>query len=252
MVVARNLVLTHAGGIVLDLCDLTLPAGATTAVLGPNTRAKSMLLRAIAGHLRPWVGTLVVLGRRPAQTRRRVRYVPQARSASGDLPLTVREVVADEGPDGLGHLGHRRRAHGSTVDGVLERLGLAHLAHRPVGQLTRSRRQLVLIAHGLVHAGELLLLDEPLGPLDLGSQQVVTGVLGEEQRAGRPVVVTTNDLGVAAQAQHVVLVAGRVVVEGPPTDVLVPASLDGIYGIRSALDVRSSFWTSQRRRGGWG
>ena len=93
-----------------------------------------------------------------------------------------------------------------------------------------GQRQRVYLAQGLAQQADLLLLDEPVTGLDLTSLDRIASVLREETDKGRTVVVTTHELHTAQAADHVVLVAGRIVAEGTPTEVLTPEHLAEAYG----------------------
>ena len=78
--------------------------------------------------------------------------------------------------------------------------------------------------------GTLLLLDEPITGLDLVSRQHILDAIAAERAAGHTVVVSTHDLGDASQADHLLLLAGRVVASGTPEDVLTDTHLADAYG----------------------
>ena len=177
-----------------------------------------------------------MLGHRPADVRRRVAYVLQATSVDQYLPVTVREVV------GMGRypLTRRlarvgaaaRRADRVAVDEALDRLELGDLTRRYLGELSGGQRQRVLVAQGLAQAGDVLLLDEPVSGLDVASAERISAIVAEERAAGRTVVVATHDLAEAAAADRAVLLAGRLVAAGDPTDVLCRDHLAAAYGHR--------------------
>lgn len=224
--------LAHRHQVALRDVDLALPAGRVSALVGPNGSGKSTLLHAIAGLLAPVAGTVTVLGRRAHAAPRLVAYVLQAAAVNDHLPVTVREVVtmgryAAAGP--FRRLGPSDR---SLVAEAIERLELGSLARRHLGELSGGERQRVFVAQGLAQAADLLLLDEPVTGLDLASRQRIATVIAEERAAGRTVVVSTHDLGDAAEADHLVLLAGRVVAAGTPESVLTAANLAAAYGGR--------------------
>jgi ABC-type Mn2+/Zn2+ transport system ATPase subunit len=232
----RDVVARRGGRPVLRVDRLDLPAGAVSAVVGPNGSGKSTLLHVVAGLLPGVQGDVRVLGRRPAEVRRRVAYVLQATAVSPHLPVTVREVVAmgryavPPGERGRGR--SRRRRDRAVVDAALERLELGGLTRRYLGELSGGQRQRVLVAQGLAQEGEVLLLDEPVAGLDLASAEQIAAIVAEERAAGHAVVVATHDLTEAMAADHVVLLAGRVVAAGSPAEVLTRAHLADAYGDR--------------------
>ena len=231
-----DVVARRDGRPVLRVDRLDIPAAAVTAVVGPNGSGKSTLLHVVAGLLPGVQGDVRVLGRRPAEVRRRVAYVLQATAVSPHLPVTVREVVAmgryAVPPAERGRGRARRRRDRAVVDAALERLELGGLTRRYLGELSGGQRQRALVAQGLAQEGEVLLLDEPVAGLDLASARQIAAIVAEERAAGHAVVVATHDLTEAMAADHVALLAGRVVAAGAPGEVLTRAHLADAYGDR--------------------
>jgi manganese transport system ATP-binding protein len=231
-VAARDLELRRGGRVALRVDELALPVGQVTALVGPNGSGKSTLLHAIAGLLSPIAGELTVLGEPAARARSRVAYVLQSTEVAEHLPVTVGEVVAMARYPRLGLVRRPKAADRAAVAEALERLELSDLVKRHVGELSGGQRQRVFVAQGLAQAADLLLLDEPVSGLDLASAERIRESVAGERAAGRTVVVSTHDLGEAQTADHVVLLAGRVVAAGPPAAALTPATLADAYGPR--------------------
>ena len=217
---------------VLANADFRLPAGSVTSLVGPNGAGKSSLLNAIVGLLPVQAGSLSVLGLDPLKARRRVAYVLQSAKVNEQLPVTVREVVTMGRFAERGALGRLRSSDREIVDEAIERLEIAPLVSRHLGELSGGQRQRVFVAQGLAQQAELLLLDEPVTGLDLVSRQRILDVVAEERSAGRTVVMTTHDLSEAAETDHVRLLAGRVVAAGTPAEVLTTEHLASAYGGR--------------------
>lgn len=225
----EGLRVTFGARVALDGVSFTLTAGQATSLIGPNGSGKSTLLNAIAGLRRPAAGRVTVLGAEPAAVRARVAYVLQATTTGEHLPVTVREAVA---MGRYAHLGALRRFTADDrrlVDEALDRLDLGPLAKRHLNELSGGQRQRVFVAQGLVQHGDVLLLDEPLAGLDLASQQKIRAVIAEERDRGRTVVTSTHDLSEAAEADHLVLLAGRLVAAGTPEEVLTADHLAAAY-----------------------
>ena len=216
--------------------DVTIPEEAITAVIGPNGSGKSTLLNAIAGLATLADGTLDVLGTDPIGARSRTSYVLQATKVNDTLPVTVREVVTMSRYVERGSFGFIRKSDRAIIDEALARLDIDRLATRHLGELSGGERQRVFVAQGLAQQADLLLLDEPLNALDIVSKELIIEAIYEEKRRGRTVVATTHDLGEAARADHVVLLSGGVVAEGPPRDTLTSAFLARAYGIEIVED----------------
>ncbi len=226
---AVGLSLAHGQKVALRNATFTVPARRTTALIGPNGSGKSTLLHAIAGLHPPREGVLRVQGR-IGVGRDEIAYVPQHLHANRHLPISAIEVVtmgcyARRGP-------WRRLTAGdrSAVAEAMARLDVGHLAGRQLGSLSGGERQRVLVAQALAQDAPLLLLDEPLTGLDLPSQERIVAVIDQERAAGHTVVASTHSLADAAAADHLLLLAGRVVAEGTPRAVLTETNLSAAYG----------------------
>ncbi len=226
-VTASDVVLAYGARTVVDAATFTVPHGAVTALIGPNGAGKSTILNAIAGLLTPRAGRLDV----PARERRGgVAYVLQATHANEHLPLTVRETVTMGRYATAGALRRLRARDREAVDRAMEALAITDLAREPLRELSGGQRQRTFVAQGLAQGADVLLLDEPITGLDVVSRQHILGAIAEERAAGHAVLVSTHDLGDAAAADHLLLLAGRVVASGPPDEVLTEAHLADAYG----------------------
>ena len=224
---AAGLDLAHGEHVVLRDASFALPTGAVTALIGPNGAGKTTLLHALAGLLPPRRGQLEVAA---ASRRGGVAYVLQSTTVSPRLPLTVRETVTMGRYATAGALRRLGPADRAAVDRALEAVGLTDLARRPLHELSGGQRQRALVAQGLAQDADLLLLDEPITGLDLVSRQHILDAIAAARAAGKAVVVSTHDLGDAAAADHLLLLAGRVVAAGPADTVLTDEHLADAYG----------------------
>ncbi|MEE8602059.1 metal ABC transporter ATP-binding protein [Euzebya tangerina] len=221
--------LGYGDKVVMRDVTLDLPAAALTTVIGPNGSGKSTLLRAISGLMSPLRGTISI-DRDPAGRRAACAHVLQQTANAPLLPLTVREAVTMGRYPRTGMLRRLSAEDREAVDRSLERLGVTDLATRQLRELSGGQRQRVLVAQGLAQEAPVLLLDEPVTGLDLVSQRHIVRAIAEEVEAGRTVLLTTHDLNEAGQADVVILVAGRVVAAGMPSEVLSPENLREAYG----------------------
>ncbi|MER7489129.1 zinc ABC transporter ATP-binding protein AztA [Streptomyces sp. NPDC126497] len=210
----------HAGRPVLHRLTCEIPALTTTALVGPNGSGKSTLLGVLAGVIQPTSGELRHVGGRPPA------FVPQ-RGAVGDaLPLTVRQAVE------MGRWGERgpwrrlTRRDRATVDAAMDRMGVAGLAGRQLGELSGGQRQRALIAQGLAQESDLLLLDEPATGLDPEAREHMATLLTELVGDGVTVVHATHDLDAARAADACLLLReGRLVGHGDPGRLLTSSAL---------------------------
>ena len=238
---AEGLHLRAGGRDVLHLDRLALPAGQTTVIFGPNGAGKTTLLRSLLGFHRSAAGRLEVLGEPVrslrggplARFRRRVGYVPQLLVGRGEMPLTVREVVAI-GRTGLGGLGTRLTDEDwREVDNWLDRLGLSDMAGRAYGELSGGEQRRALIAKAMAKRPQLLLLDEPTANLDLRAREQIVSILSHLllQADVTGVLVCHEPEVIPPGTGHMVLLAnGRAVAAGAPGSVLSPQRLAELYG----------------------
>jgi len=226
--VANDLVLRHGSVPAIRRSSFAIPATGVTTVIGPNGSGKSTLLNAIAGLHPAAEGTIEVvpIGDRP----RRVSYVLQTTKVNEALPISVREVVTMGRYATLGAYGRLRQRDREAVDEAMAHTGISRLATRHLHGLSGGQRQRVFVAQGLAQDHDVLLLDEPLTGLDLPSARAIDEVIHEENARGATVIMTTHDLSEAQVSDHVLLLSGRVIASGPPSDVLTVEHLTEAYG----------------------
>jgi manganese transport system ATP-binding protein len=229
--VAQGVELARGSRTVVTESTFTIPRGAITAIIGPNGSGKSTLLHALAGLLIPTSGSLTVLGAEPTTRRSRVSYVLQYTTVPSGTPLTVQETVAMGRYPAVGLFRRPSRADRDRVAEAMRLLRIADLARRHLTELSGGQRQRVYVAQGIAQDHDVLLLDEPLTGLDLVSARTIDDIIHAEPARGCSVVLTTHDLEEARAADHVLLMAGRVVACGPPDQVLTSQNLIDAYGL---------------------
>ncbi len=211
--------------------DLDIPAGSLLAIIGPNGAGKSTLLKTIAGLLRPFSGTVEVLGGPPLREAKRVAYLPQAEVVDWSFPVSVGDVVM-MGRVALIGIGRSPDASDrAAVHEALETVGMLAMVDRQVGQLSGGQRRRVFLARAMAARPDLYLLDEPVTGVDVTTQEDLMAILEAESALGRTVIATTHDLASAARHFHqVAFINGRVVAAGPSDLVMDAALLAKTYG----------------------
>ncbi|HZM01113.1 MAG TPA: ABC transporter ATP-binding protein, partial [Planctomycetota bacterium] len=119
-----------------------------------------------------------------------------------------------------------------AVESALAAADAGDVASRRLGELSGGQRQRVLVARALAQEAPYLLVDEPTAALDFEHQVRIVSLLASLVAAGRAALVATHDVNLASQfAQRVALLAaGRLVLCGPPEQVLTRAVLEPVYG----------------------
>lgn len=220
---------------VLRSVSFRVAQGDFMGIVGPNGSGKSTLLKAVDGLLRPQAGQVLLRGRPVreygrAAVAREIAFVPQEFTL--DYEFSVREVVE------MGRYSRRKEAPVSAVvDEVLATLGIAHLADRPFMRLSGGERQLVVLAQALAQQPSILLLDEPASHLDVSHQLALFGHLQTLNRQGLTIVCVLHDLNLALHYFEtlVMLSDGQVAGFGVAHDVLDPANLEAVYGVKAYM-----------------
>ena len=216
--------------------DMTVQAGAMTAIIGPNGAGKSTMLKAALGIVSPLSGQVTVYGQPLAAQRARIAYVPQRASVDWDFPTRVIDVVLMGLSQELGLLGRVRARHMACAMECLSRVGMRDFSHRQIGQLSGGQQQRVFLARALAQDADLNLLDEPLSGVDAATERAIIAVLKSLKKAGKTVVVVHHDLAtVTDYFDHVFLINTRKVAEGPVVEAFTAETLQSAYGGRLAI-----------------
>ena len=209
--------------------------GEWVGLIGPNGAGKTTLLRALAGLVRH--EGRVALDERPLGSRtrreiaRRVALVPQSPRMPAEL--TVAEYVLLGRTPHIAHLGGEGRSDRLAAERAIARLELRSFASRLLGSLSGGERQRAALARALAQDAPLLLLDEPTSALDLGAQQQALELIDRLRREEALTVISAmHDLSLAGQfADRLLLLdRGRLVADGPASEVLCERSIAAHYG----------------------
>lgn len=238
---AAQIQLGYGEKTVVEQLDLQLTPHAITSILGPNGCGKSTLLRALSRLIPPKSGAVFLDGR-PLQ-----KY--PARKLARTLGLLPQSPIAPEGIVVADLVGRGRHPHQgmfgrwtahdhAVVAEALAATGTTELAERHVDELSGGQRQRVWIAMALAQETEVLLLDEPTTYLDLAHQLEVLDLLTDlNRRRGTTIVMVLHDINLAARYsdQLVTMHQGRLHRQGPPAEVITPATMSEVFGVTARV-----------------
>lgn len=215
----------------MDSVTVSIAHGSQVAVIGPNGAGKSTMFKALVGLVPLHGGQVLVHGRPPAEHGDTVAYVPQREEVDWRFPVTVRDVVAMGRYGRRGWLSRLSGEDRASIETSLQRLGLMELAGRPIGELSGGQQQRVFLARALAQDPHILLLDEPFTGVDVSTQEATFELLAELRKRDVTVLVSTHDLDMAAgRFDQVVLLNGRLISSGTPSEVFTERNLSEAFG----------------------
>jgi ABC-2 type transport system ATP-binding protein len=206
------------GHLAVDRLSLAVPRGSIYGILGPNGAGKSTTLRMVMNIIARDSGTIAVLGADPSADRavlRRVGYLPEERGLY--KKMTVIDVIV--------FFAALRGMAESTArqQGIrwLDKMGLGQWQKAKVETLSKGMQQKVQFITTVIHAPDLLILDEPASGLDPVNQEVLRDTIIGARDEGRTVVFSTHNMDQAEQlCDSVCIIAqGRKVLDGPLREV---------------------------------
>ncbi|WGE31561.1 ABC transporter ATP-binding protein [Actinobacillus genomosp. 2] len=234
MLKLANVHIKRGSLVIADQLDLSLEKGKVYTVLGPNGAGKSSLLKTIFGEI-GCKGQIhyadQTLNKRAISTwRKRIGYMPQ--DTQVDASLTALEVILLGRMDSLNMRVSDELL--TEVATIMQKLGIAHLAHQDVMQLSGGQRQMVMFAQVLLRQPEILLLDEPVSALDMHHQiNLLEHVCQYTQQNNLITVMVLHDLSLAAQfSDHIVLLGnGKLQGFGEAKQVLQADLIRQLYNV---------------------
>jgi putative spermidine/putrescine transport system ATP-binding protein len=235
----RGLVKRYGGQIAVDGVDLDVRRGEFFTLLGPSGSGKTTTLRMIAGFERPDEGTVELAGE---EVSGRPPFERDVNTVFQDYALFPHLSVADNIAYGLRIRKVPRPERRTRVDEALEMVRLPQLGGRKPSQLSGGQRQRVALARAIVNRPRVLLLDEPLGALDLKLRQEMQVELKRiQQEVGITFVYVTHDQEEALTMSDRLAVfnEGRIEQVGAPAEVYEhPKSefIAGFVGVSNVLE----------------
>jgi len=186
------------GTLALENIDLHVSTGSTLAIIGPNGAGKTTLLKLVLGALEGCEGKIEVAGMSPVDARGQgnvIGWVPQRNNVNWDFPVSVRQVVEMGLAGKTGMFKRTPREDIQFVDKLMDIMGLASIAKRPIGDVSGGQQQRAIIARALAPRPDILLLDEPMVGVDESGQQHFQNMLHSiKDEFDLTLVIVSHDL----------------------------------------------------------
>ena len=233
-IVVENVTVRYPNGVVaVDRAGFVLDRPTICALVGVNGSGKSSLFKALMGFVPTGGGTIRIAGLAVDQALKRglVAYVPQSEEVDWNFPVLVEDVVMMGRYGHMGLLRIPRRADRQAVDAALERVGMAALRRRQIGELSGGQKKRAFLARALAQGASVILLDEPFTGIDLTTEQAIVGLMREMRDEGRLMLVSTHNLGSVPEfCDQVVLFNRSVLAFGPTAATFTQANLARTFG----------------------
>ena len=228
MIEVKNLTKRYGDFVAVRDVSFKAEQGSILGFLGPNGAGKTTTMRVITGFMPATAGTVLVDGldifTQSLEARRHIGYLPEPPPLYSDMRVEsyLRFVAKLRGL--------RRSEVDDAVERVLKICGLADMAHRICGQLSKGYRQRVGLAQAIIHNPPVLVLDEPTIGLDPRQIHEIRGLI-HNLAGNRTVVLSTHILPEVSQiCDKVVIIAdGRVVLEEYLKKLPAGTSLEDIF-----------------------
>ncbi|PAF41335.1 ABC transporter ATP-binding protein [Helicobacter sp. 11S03491-1] len=165
------------------------------AVIGPNGGGKTTLIRILLGLLKPNKGEIVYPNPLMFDSHSLIGYVPQDTTINSDFPIQAIDVVK-MGFLKKSFLGYKVSKKETYIAfEMLEKLGVAHLAHYRISELSGGQRQRILIARALCGNPKLIILDEPTSSIDTKTQSEIYKIL-KNFNTFHTIIVISHDISI--------------------------------------------------------
>ncbi len=228
------------GRVVLRDLTFAVPSGSFWGIIGPNGSGKTTLFKTLVGLVRPVSGSASVLGVPVDQLGARrslIGWLPQFSHIDFTFPIRVIDVVTMGLYGRIGLLRPVRARDREQAMHALERVNLADIAQRQIGELSGGQRQRVLIARALALQPRLLILDEPTAALDPQSSEGLYEWLNRLHDESRmTILMASHDIGVISRfVDTVACLNTTLVAHGRPADVMTSDTLETMYGCEAVM-----------------
>lgn len=216
MITVRDLSFTypHAAQPVLHSLDIHVEPGEIFGFLGPSGAGKSTTQKILIGLLREYSGTVTFQGK---ELKDWSRDFFERIGVSFEFPTHFLKLTAQEN---LAYFGRLYSGGTEPIPALLDRVGLAAEAGKPVGRFSKGMKNRLSVARALLHRPQALFLDEPTAGLDPVNARTIKDLIKAQKRAGRTVVLTTHDMAIADELCDRVafIVDGRISVIARPRE----------------------------------
>jgi iron complex transport system ATP-binding protein len=237
---------------VLHDLNLSIHANEHVAIVGPNGCGKSTLIKTITRECYPVTrdgSRMAILGQETwnvFELRNLLGIVSNDTLAFLEADATGLDVVLSGffSSANIYSNHHVEKPQQQSARAALTKLGVAHLAERPVCEMSSGEAKRILIARALVHSPRALLFDEPSNSLDFAAHQVLRESMSMLARSGIGLILVTHDLSdIVPEVSRVLLMSrGRIVAEGAKEEILEADTLSRVFETKVQVSRRDGHY----------
>lgn len=248
----HNIRVMRGQKIALEDFSLRIAADEHVAILGPNGCGKSTLIKTITRECYPVArenSSMSILGEEcwdVFDLRSRLGIVSNDLMSFCTGEASGRDVVLSGFFSSVNIFSNHAvdSSQLQRADAALAQLKVAHLADRPVCEMSSGEARRILIARALVHNPRALLFDEPCNSLDLAAQQSLRQTMRSLANSGIGIILVTHELAdVIPEIERVVLMSqGRIIGDGPKDEMLQVSRLADLFGIKLEMSRRDGYY----------
>jgi len=237
---------------VLRNLNLRIQADEHVAIVGPNGCGKSTLIKTITRECYPVVSDgsrMAILGQESWNVfvlRNLLGIVSNdlmafIASEETGLDVVLSGFFSSAGIYSNHHVGAEQR---TAAQKALAQLQVAHLAERPVCEMSSGESKRILIARALVHSPRALLFDEPSNSLDFTAHQALRASMSALAKSGIGLILVTHDLSdIVPEITRVLLMShGQIVADGTKEEILEAGKLSEVFGMRVEVERRNGHY----------
>lgn len=216
--------------------NLDIRQGEIVGICGPNGSGKTTLLKVILGKVKPFKGSVHILGQDISEgltkeTKLKIGYVPQVQKIDQHFPATVFDVVMMGRYSRIGIARRPSKRDKEIVNTALHNVHLEKFRDRPIGHLSGGQQQKVMIARALAQEPEILLLDEPTSALDFKIAEDLMNLIKElNEKQNLTIIMVQHNIKILQDySDRLVCLNVRMAYDGPPKDPKIPEIIQKVF-----------------------
>lgn len=238
----ENLNVTYGDKQALRNVTFEIASGHLIGIIGPNGAGKSTLMKAMLNLIKKDQGKILIENQSIKKIQKKIAYVPQRATIDWDFPITVQHTVLLGTFPSLRFFQRPSKKHYDLAQECLEKVGMAHFAHKQIGELSGGQQQRVFLARALAQKAQYLFLDEPFVGIDVTSESFIISLLKELRDEGKSIFVVHHDLSkVKSYFDDLIIINGTLISAGPVEVNMNPEVLrqafHAEYSLLEALEV---------------